>query len=85
MNLRINLNDIYLERRDDLELLVEKDVTEKAPFLTGVYNRYRTTLPEEIHDRHPRGRAQRPEATSEPPLMPYGDTIMRPVQHPKLR
>lgn len=45
MNQRINLKDISLERRDDLELLWETDVTEMAPFRTGGYDLYRTTLP----------------------------------------
>lgn len=56
MNPRINLNDLALERRDNLDLLPETDVTDTAPFRASENERYWTTLPGEIHDNHLRGR-----------------------------
>lgn len=74
MNPRINLIDMHLELRDNLQLLPETDVTDKAPFRTGGYDRYRTTLPREMHDHRRRGRTGG-GTPNQPPPMAYEEFI----------
>lgn len=60
---------------DELELFPETEVTETALFHTAGYDRYRNTLPGELHEHLQRGRKHRPGAASDPPPMPYDELI----------
>lgn len=75
INPRINLNEIPLERGDDLELLLETDVNNTPPFRTVGYDRYRKMITAKIHDHHRRGRMKRADAASEPPTMPHDESM----------
>lgn len=75
MNTRINLNDLLLEILYDLELLPKTYVTDTAPFRTGEYYLYRTSLPGEIHYHRRRGRRGRVGNASQTPLMPHDEFI----------
>lgn len=71
----INMNDLRLERRDDLELLVDIYVTYTAPLRTGGHGRYQTSLPGEIHDHLQRGRGGICGDANKPPPLPYDEFI----------
>lgn len=75
MNPRINLNGLPLQRRDELEVLMKTDFTDKTSLRTGGYDRYRKTLPGEIHVRPRHGITKRPGEAPEPPPMTYDEFI----------
>lgn len=75
INQLVNLNNVPLERRDDVELLPETDVTYKDTFGPGGYGRYRTMLSGEIYDHRGRGRTCCDLNNNQIPRVPYEDFI----------
>lgn len=71
MKARINLDELPLERQDDLKQIPGTDVTETAPFNTADYDLYRPLLSGEMQDNRRCERRNRQETVAEPPPMQY--------------